>query len=53
MNYWLTDFDVTGVDNDDVRWSALQWAMLHGSGSGRSAYHFAKDWAGRTGLGNE
>jgi len=53
VNYWLTDFDVTGVDNDDVRWAALQWAMLHGSRSGRSAYQFAKDWAGRTGLGNE
>ncbi|HCU89241.1 MAG TPA: AAA family ATPase, partial [Gammaproteobacteria bacterium] len=53
VKYWLTDFDVAGADEEDVRRAALQWAMLHGSRSGRSAYQFAKDWAGRTGLESE
>lgn len=48
--HWLTEL---GTDFDDrTRRAALQWAMLHGSRSGRSAYQFAKDWAGRTALTN-
>ena len=27
--------------------AALQWALLHGSRSGRSAQQFARDWAGQ------
>jgi predicted AAA+ superfamily ATPase len=50
VNHWLKDLDVAAADGDEVRRAALQWAMLHGSRSGRSAYQFAKDWAGRTGL---
>ena len=52
VNHWLIDLGVAGTDNDEVRRAALQWAMLHGSRSGRSAYQFAKDWAGRSGLEN-
>jgi uncharacterized protein len=50
--HWL---DVLGVDSPDsgpVREAALQWALLHGSRSGRAAYQFARDWAGRTALGH-
>ena len=50
VTHWLTEFGVDFDENDEVRRAALQWAMLHGSRSGRSAYQFAKDWAGRAGL---
>ena len=32
---------------DDAREEALQWALQRGSRSGRVAYQFARDWAGR------
>jgi predicted AAA+ superfamily ATPase len=32
---------------DPVRDEALQWALQRGSRSGRVAYQFARDWAGR------
>jgi len=34
-----------------VRREALQWALQRGSRSGRSASQFARDWAGRHGIG--
>jgi predicted AAA+ superfamily ATPase len=30
-----------------ARQEALQWALQRGSRSGRVAYQFARDWAGR------
>lgn len=42
---WLADF---GVEYDDTaRKAALLWAQMRGSRSGRSAWQFACDWAGR------
>ncbi|STZ75909.1 ATP-binding protein [Bergeriella denitrificans] len=42
---WLADF---GVDYDETaRKAALQWAQTRGNRSGRSAWQFACDWAGR------
>ncbi len=42
---WLDDF---GVDFDETaRKAALQWAQMRGNRSGRSAWQFACDWAGR------
>ena len=42
---WLGDF---GVDFDETaRKAALQWAQMRGNRSGRSAWQFACDWAGR------
>jgi hypothetical protein len=32
---------------DEARPAALQWALLRGSRSGRVAWQFARDWAGR------
>jgi predicted AAA+ superfamily ATPase len=32
---------------DDAREEALQWSLQRGSRSGRVAYQFARDWAGR------
>ncbi|MEM7468874.1 MAG: ATP-binding protein [Pseudomonadota bacterium] len=31
----------------EAKTAALQWALLHGSRSGRSAQQFARDWAGQ------
>ena len=42
---WLADFGI-GWD-DTARSAALNWAQLRGSRSGRTAYQFACDWAGR------
>ena len=42
---WLLDF---GTEWDDAaRKAALNWAQSRGSRSGRTAYQFACDWAGR------
>ena len=42
---WLLDF---GTEWDDTaRKAALNWAQSRGSRSGRTAYQFACDWAGR------
>ena len=42
---WVGDF---GVDFDETaRKAALQWAQMRGNRSGRSAWQFACDWAGR------
>lgn len=42
---WLEDF---GVPYDETaQMAALQWAQTRGSRSGRSAWQFACDWAGR------
>ncbi len=45
---WLRHFKVAGAaDADAVRKAALQWALQRGSRSGRVAWQFARDWAGR------
>ena len=42
---WLDDF---GVDFDETAHkAALQWVQMRGNRSGRSAWQFACDWAGR------
>lgn len=42
---WFADF---GLDFDETaRHAALNWAQMRGSRSGRTAYQFASDWAGR------
>ncbi|MCB1745885.1 MAG: ATP-binding protein [Gammaproteobacteria bacterium] len=49
--HWLT---AHGVDCDETACAAaLQWALLHGSRSGRTASQFARDWAGRRALEND
>jgi len=48
--HWLDVLAVRERDSADLRRAALEWALLHGSRSGRSAYQFAKDWAGRHSL---
>lgn len=50
VGHWLTALDVPDRDSAEVRRAALQWALLHGSRSGRAAHQFARDWAGRVAL---
>jgi len=48
--HWLNRLDGSGTMNEEVRREALQWALAHGSRSGRSAWQFAKDRAGKRAL---
>ncbi len=45
VDYWLDHFQVKG--RSGARKAALQWALNRGSRSGRIAWQFARDWAGR------
>ncbi len=46
---WLQTFGLTARQAEDARGEALQWALTRGSRSGRVAWQFARDFAGRTG----
>lgn len=49
VRYWLQQL---GLDESaEARTEALQWALQRGSRSGRIASQFARDWAGRHGVG--
>ncbi|MGR8918058.1 MAG: ATP-binding protein [Gammaproteobacteria bacterium] len=48
--HWLASFDADLAEREAVRAAALEWALLHGSRSGRTAYQFARDWAGSRAL---
>ncbi|HUU71576.1 MAG TPA: ATP-binding protein [Burkholderiales bacterium] len=47
VRYWVAKLTGSKEFGDDVRQDALQWALLRGSRSGRIAWQFARDWAGR------
>ena len=47
--HWLAEFDCR--PSDESRADALRWALTRGSRSGRVAWQFARDWAGRHGVG--
>ena len=47
---WLKAFHVVNSGSAEIRQAALQWALLRGSRSGRTAWQFARDWAGKAGL---
>lgn len=46
VRHWLAHFSM-GEMTEQVREAALQWALGRGSRSGRTAWQFARDWAGR------
>lgn len=48
VGHWLAHFGLSGELGDEVRQEALQWSIQRGSRSGRVAWQFARDWAGRT-----
>jgi uncharacterized protein len=47
---WLEHFKVMHTRSSEVQQAALQWSLQRGSRSGRVAWQFARDWAGRTRL---
>jgi predicted AAA+ superfamily ATPase len=47
VDYWLDQLGVPEKERDKSRNEALQWALTRGSRSGRVAWHFARDFAGR------
>ena len=48
VDYWLGELGVPERERGaKARSEALQWALTRGSRSGRVAWHFARDWAGR------
>jgi len=47
---WLDHFKAPGAHSADAQRAALQWAMQRGSRSGRVAWQFARDWAGKAKL---
>jgi predicted AAA+ superfamily ATPase len=50
VHIWLEHFKASGGKRTEVEHAALQWALTRGSRSGRVAWQFARDWAGRTRL---
>ena len=47
VNHWLGEFGVPADAIPASRGEALQWALMRGSRSGRVAWPFARDYAGR------
>ena len=45
--HWLKTFGCAGKEAESAREEALQWSLQRGSRSGRVAYQFARDWAGK------
>ena len=45
--HWLKTFGCSTKEIDSAREETLQWSMQRGSRSGRVAYQFARDWAGK------
>ena len=50
VRQWLASFGVDADTATSARAQALVWALERGSRSGRVAYQFARDFAGRAGL---
>ena len=45
--HWLTTLGCGAREAEAAREESLQWSLQRGSRSGRVAYQFARDWAGR------
>jgi len=45
--HWLKSFGCSTREVQDSKDESLQWSLQRGSRSGRVAYQFARDWAGR------
>lgn len=46
VDHWITSLDAPVESRDEMHKLALRWALDHGSRSGRTAWHFARDWTG-------
>lgn len=49
VRHWIPRLGCSPVDWGELEGAALQWALRRGSRSGRTAWQFARDWAGRFG----
>lgn len=49
VRHWCGRLGTTPAQWTPVEQAALQWALRRGSRSGRTAWQFARDWAGRAG----
>ena len=47
VDVWIRHFGVDGAGSDAAHKAALQWSLMRGSRSGRVAWQFARDWAGK------
>jgi hypothetical protein len=47
VHHWLHRLGIGTRDHEEINRAALQWALRRGSRSGRTAWQFARDWAGR------
>jgi predicted AAA+ superfamily ATPase len=47
VDVWIEHFEVAGAGTDEAHRAALQWSLTRGSRSGRVAWQFARDWAGK------
>lgn len=45
--HWLQEFGLSAAQAESARGEALQWALTRGARSGRVAWQFARDYAGR------
>jgi predicted AAA+ superfamily ATPase len=45
--HWLKTFGLSARQIEAARGEALQWSLMRGARSGRVAWHFARDYAGR------
>jgi predicted AAA+ superfamily ATPase len=53
VDVWIDHFKVDGAGTETVHKAALQWSLARGSRSGRVAWQFARDWAGKHGMTQE
>lgn len=49
VRHWVQRLGGPPADWEPLERAALQWALRRGSRSGRTAWQFARDWAGRLG----
>jgi predicted AAA+ superfamily ATPase len=49
VRHWLAHFGVQNTADEDLRLEALRWAQTRGTRSGRTAWQFARDFAGKKG----
>ena len=47
VDVWIGHFGVDGAGSQAAHKAALQWSLARGSRSGRVAWQFARDWAGK------
>ena len=50
VEVWLEHFKAPGARSAEAQRAALQWSLQRGSRSGRVAWQFARDWAGKAKL---